>query len=167
MKKTIVKITHEELMELIHESVKSIQSEVDKNAQACLSSHLEMQHNENDNTSHLVDEFVGKTFIFYLINNMGIPEQILFSFNKIVKWDSSKVILKGCVTIHSTQISDDRIVIDYNKDIVKYRESGNRTTYQLEIDNRFKPLWIELLSSLLNVINNNGKEGTSNKLRRR
>lgn len=158
MKKTVVKLSHEELMKLIHESVKSIQNGVGKNPQVCLSSNLETQHKENGNTSsHLLDKFVGMTFKFYLINNMGIPEHFLFSFNKIAKWDSSKIILQGGVTIHSIQISDDRIVIDNNKDIVKYRESGNRTTYQLEIDNRFKPQWIEFMNSLLNVNKNNGK----------
>lgn len=94
---------------------------------------------------------------------MGIPEQILFSFNKIMKWDSTKVILKGSVIVHSTQINDDKIVIDYKKNIVKYHESSNRTTYPLEIDNRFKPLWIEFLNCLMNEINYNGKEGTSDK----
>ena len=165
MTKSVIILSHEELMKLIHDSVKSIlcESDVCNNAQTCLSSNLETQHNENDNTSHLVEEFVGKTFMFYLINNMGIPEQILFSFNKIMKWDSTKVILKGSVIVHSTQINDDKIVIDYKKNIVKYHESSNRTTYPLEIDNRFKPLWIEFLNCLMNEINYNGKEGTSDK----
>ena len=53
MTKSVIILSHEELMKLIHDSVKSIlcESDVCNNAQTCLSSNLETQHNENDNTS--------------------------------------------------------------------------------------------------------------------
>jgi hypothetical protein len=64
----------------------------------------------------------------------------------------NKVILVGTVTFNNNQISGDGIIIDFIKNTIKYHEKGSRYTYNLEIDNRYKPLWDKFVNELGNNI---------------
>jgi hypothetical protein len=102
--------------------------------------------------AHWLKDYIGKTFKFFGRGQMGLPAHILFTFDKITKFELNKVILVGTVTFNNNQISGDRIIIDFIKNTIKYHERGIRYTYNLEIDNRYKPLWDKFVNELGNNI---------------
>ena len=57
-------------------------------------------------------------------------------------------LLVGTVTFNKNQISGDGIIVDFVKGRVQYHERGNRYAYNLEIDNRYKPMWDAFLNEL-------------------
>lgn len=88
---------------------------------------------------------------------MGLPAHILFIFDKITKFEPNKTILVGTVTFNNNQINGDGIIIDFIKNTIKYHERGSRYAYNLEIDNRYKPLWDEFISELSSALNSRNK----------
>ena len=79
---------------------------------------------------------------------MGLPAHILFTFERITKFELNKTVLVGIVTFNKNQISGDGIIVDFVKGRVLYHERGNRYAYNLEIDNRYKPKWDAFLNEL-------------------
>ena len=90
-----------------------------------------------------------RAFPFYYINRCTT----IFTFNKITKLEPNKTILIGDVIFNKTKISGDGIILDFVKETVKYHERGSRYTYNLEIDNRYKPLWDNFTNELKQAIN--------------
>lgn len=97
---------------------------------------------------HWLQDFIGKSFKFFGEDRLGIPADIILQFEKVTKLSYEKTILIGTITYNTTQIEGDGITIDFNHNKVQYHEKGNRYAYNLEIDNRSKPLWDKLLSQL-------------------
>ena len=83
---------------------------------------------------------------------MGLPAHVLFTFEKISKFELNKTVLVGTVTFNKNQINGDGIIIDFLKGRVRYHESGNRYAYNLEIDNRYKPMWDAFMDELKNAL---------------
>lgn len=100
---------------------------------------------------HWLKDYVGKTFNFFTEDRLNLIAHLLFTFEKATKLDVKKTILVGNVVFNNQQISGDRIVIDFTTDKVKYR---SRYAYNLEIDNRFKPLWDNMLGQIRMALDN-------------
>ena len=91
---------------------------------------------------------------------LGIPADLLFTFERVKKLDLRKTILVGTVVFNETQIAGDGIIIDFTKDKVQYHEKGNRYAYNLEIDIRTKGLWDRLLVQLKKALKNRKTDTT-------
>ena len=181
MAKKIIKLTSDELHRLITESTEKILNEMQGETYSRIynASHRAQQDIQNGVDKRTVDgikfvnnddiitrandlepraqahwlkDYIGKTFKFFGRGQMGLPAHILFTFNKITKFELNKIILVGTVTFNNNQISGDGIIIDFIKNTVKYHEKGSRYTYNLEIDNRYKPLWDKFVNELGNNI---------------
>lgn len=131
MAKKVIKLTSEELHNLIAEATEKV-----------------LKEGEPSTQSNWQEAYVGKTFKFFGEGQMGLPAHVLFTFDKCTKLEPKKTILVGTVTFNDTQISGDGIIVDFTKNTVKYRAKGSRYVYNLEIDNRYKPVWTELLAQL-------------------
>ena len=103
---------------------------------------------------HWLKDYIGKTFKFFAEDRLRLTAHLLFTFNRVTKLDTKKTILIGDVVFNNQQISGDGIIIDFTKGTVKYHERGSRYAYNLEIDNRFKPLWEGLCEQLKTAIDN-------------
>lgn len=103
---------------------------------------------ENRIQQYWLKDFIGQTFKFFGEDRMGIPADILLKFDKVTKLSLEKTILIGTVTYNTSQIEGDGITIDFIHNKVQYHERGSRYAYNLEIDQRSKPLWDKLLSQL-------------------
>lgn len=186
MAKKIIKLTSEELHNLIAESTERVLKEMDAKTYSRIynASHRAQQDIQNgkdkrtvngqrfvDNDdiimrandleskaqSHWLKDYIGKTFKFFGRGQMGLPAHILFTFNKITKFEPNKTILVGTVTFNNNQINGDGIIIDFVKNTIKYHERGSRYAYNLEIDNRYKPLWDEFITRLEDALNSRNK----------
>ena len=103
---------------------------------------------------HWLKDYIGKTFNFFAEDRLKIVAHLLFTFEKVTKLDIQKTILVGNVVFNNQQISGDGITIDFTSNKVKYHERGSRYAYNLEIDNRFKPLWDDLLGQIRMALEN-------------
>lgn len=103
--------------------------------------------------NHWVQQFKGLTFKFFSKDKIGIVTNILFTFEKLTKLSADKTILTGVVSYNNQSIIGDGIIINFNKDTVKYHEQGSRYQYSLEIDMRTKPQWDGLLEQLQIALN--------------
>ena len=103
---------------------------------------------------HWLKDYIGKTFNFFAEDRLKLVAHLLFTFEEVTKFDIKKTILVGNVVFNNQQISGDGIIIDFTSNKVKYHERGNRYTYNLEIDNRFKPLWDSLLGQIRKALEN-------------
>ena len=177
MAKQVIRLTQQELHNIIVEATNRVLSEMDDSTYSRIhnASHRAMQDIQNGNyersvngkkvvnnddiisradslepqaQSHWLKDYVGKTFKFFGRSQMGLPAHVLFTFDKITKFETNKTILVGSVTFNRNQINGDGIIIDFTKGVVKYHERGNRYAYTLEIDNRYKPLWDEFTNKL-------------------
>ncbi len=110
---------------------------------------------------HWLKDYIGQTFKFYGTDLLGIPADLLFTFERVKKLDLKKTILVGMVVFNETQISGDGIIIDFTKDKVQYHEKGNRYAYNLEIDIRTKGLWDKLLVQLKKTLASRKSDTTS------
>lgn len=182
MPKKTIKLTSEELHKIIEDATKKILNEMDAKTYSRIynTSRRAMQDIQNgidkrsingkkfvDNDdiitrandleakvqSHWLRNYIGKTFKFFGRSQMGLPSHVLFTFNKITKLEPNKTILIGDVIFNKTKISGDGIILDFVKETVKYHERGSRYTYNLEIDNRYKPLWDNFTNELKQAIN--------------
>lgn len=100
---------------------------------------------------HWLSKYIGKTFKFYGEDRLGLTANILLKFQKITNLSDDKTILVGDITYNDKSISNDGIIVVFNKDntcSVKYHDRKSKYKYNLEIDNRFKPLWDELLEQI-------------------
>lgn len=186
MAKKIIKLTSEELHNLIAESTKRAIREMKGETYSRIhnASHRAQQDIQNgvDNRTvngvkfvdnddiitrandlesraqaHWLKNYIGKTFKFFGRGQMGLPAHILFTFDKITKFEPNKTVLVGTITFNKNQINGDGIIIDFIKNTIKYHERGSRYAYNLEIDNRYKPMWNEFISELLNALNSRNK----------
>ena len=101
-----------------------------------------------DAQPHCQDEFIGKTFMFYSEDSMGLVIRVLFTFENIKQLNPNKTILVGTVSLSGSPISGNGIIVDFTKDKVLYHETKTRHNYQLETDKRTKDLWDNLLCQL-------------------
>ena len=108
---------------------------------------------EKEVQPYWLQDYVGKTFKFYGEDRLGLISDVLFTLERVTKLELNKTILIGTVTFNQTQIVGDGIIIDFKKNRVQYHERGNRYAYNLEIDNRCKPLWDSLLNQLKMALN--------------
>ena len=177
MAKKIIRLTEDELKQLIKEATTKVMNEMDDATYSRIhnASHRAMQDIQNGNyertvngrdfvdndeiistadelepraQAHWLKDYVGQTFKFFGRSQMGLPAHILFTFEKITKFELNKTVLVGSVTFNRNQINGDGIIIDFIKGRVKYHERGNRYAYTLEIDNRYKPLWDKFINKL-------------------
>jgi hypothetical protein len=103
--------------------------------------------------NHWLQPFKGFTFKFFGKDRIGIVANILFTFDKLTKLSSDRTILTGTVSYNNQSISGDGIIINFDKNTVKYHERGSRYQYSLEIDRRTKPQWDTLLQQLQMALN--------------
>lgn len=177
MVKKVIRLTESELKQLIKEITSEAMSEMDSATYSRIhnASHRAQQDIQNGNymrsvngvkfvdnddiitdadklepkaQAHWLKDYVGQTFKFFGRSQMGLPAHVLFTFDRISKFEPNKTILVGTVTFNKNQISGDGIIVDFTKGRVKYHEKGNRYAYDLEIDNRFKEKWDGLLNRL-------------------
>lgn len=159
MAKKIVRISEAEFMSMINEAVAKALVEMDgKTAMRVPVSKTardDIQQGVSDKVVTLsktedqwLRDFKGVTFKFFGEDGIGIVANILFTFEKLIKLSQDKTILIGTVSYNNKSISEDGIIINFDKGTVKYRERGSRYQYSLEIDNRMKPRWDALLEQL-------------------
>lgn len=177
MAKKVIRLTESELHNLIAEATKTVLNEMESSTYSRIynAAHRAMQDIQkgNDKRSingknfvdnddiiiradelekkvqmHWLKEYVGKTFKFFGRSQMGLPAHLLFTFERITKFEPNKTVLIGSVIFNRSQINGDGIIIDFTKNRVKYHEKGNRYSYNLEIDNRYKPLWDKFTNKL-------------------
>ena len=170
MAKKVIRLTEEDLHNLITEATNSVLSEMEAPIYSRIynAAHRAMQDIQNGNVkrtvngkkfvdnddiisradsleptaqSHWLKDFIGKTFKFFGRSQMGLPAHVLFTFERVTKLEPNKTVLVGSVTFNRNQINGDGIIIDLVKGRVKYHERGNRYAYNLEIDNRYKQMW--------------------------
>lgn len=103
---------------------------------------------------HWLKEFIGRTFMFYGQDRMGLVASVLFTFDEVTKLDLNKTILVGMVTFNQIQISGDGIIVNLKNGTIKYHERGSRYVYYLEVDNRTAPLWNKLVTQLQMALDN-------------
>lgn len=177
MAKKVIRLTESELNQLIKEATSKVLNEMDAATYSRIhnASHRAMQDIQNGNfqrsvngtkvvdnddiisradsmepdvQSHWLSNYIGQTFKFFGRSQMGLPAHVLFTFERITKFEPNKTVLVGTVTFNKNQISGDGIIVDFVKDRVQYHERGNRYAYNLEIDNRYKPMWDAFLNEL-------------------
>jgi hypothetical protein len=170
MAKKVIRLTEDELKQLIKEATARVMNEMDAPTYSRIhnASHRAMQDIQNGNyersvndkkkvdnddiiskadelepraQAHWLKDYVGQTFKFFGRSQMGLPAHVLFTFERITKLEPNKTVLVGSVTFNRNQINGDGIIIDFVKGRVKYHERGNRYAYNLEIDNRYKQIW--------------------------
>lgn len=170
MAKKVIRLTEDELKQLIKEATARVMNEMDAPTYSRIhnASHWAMQDIQNGNyersvngkkkvdnddiiskadelepraQAHWLKDYVGQTFKFFGRSQMGLPAHVLFTFERITKLEPNKTVLVGSVTFNRNQINGDGIIIDFVKGRVKYHERGNRYAYNLEIDNRYKQIW--------------------------
>ena len=170
MAKKVIRLTEDELKQLIKEATARVMNEMDAPTYSRIhnTSHRAMQDIQNGNyeravndkkkvdndeiiskadelepraQAHWLKDYVGQTFKFFGRSQMGLPAHVLFTFERVTKLELNKTVLVGSVTFNRNQINGDGIVIDFVKGRVKYHERGNRYAYNLEIDNRYKQMW--------------------------
>ena len=117
---------------------------------------------------HWLNNYVGKTFKFYGEDRLGLVANVLFTLDRVKNLDIRKIILVGTVIFKDNEIPGDGIIIDFKTQKVVYHEKGDRYAYNLEIDNRSKALWDNLLEQLQMGIKsrNNNEEETNNQTNR-
>ena len=76
-------------------------------------------------------------------------------WDRVTKINPNKTILCGNVTIRTSQTNGEKLIIDFTKNRVKYHNRQDKCIYDLEIDNRFKPLWNQFLFELKRVLHLN------------
>ena len=172
MAKKVIKLTESELNQLIKEATSKVLNEMDAatysrihNASHIQNGNFQRSVNatkvvdnddiisradsmEPDVQSHWLSNYIGQTFKFFGRSQMGLPAHVLFTFERITKFEPNKTVLVGTVTFNKNQISGDGIIVDFVKGRVQYHERGNRYAYNLEIDNRYKPMWDAFLNEL-------------------
>ena len=79
---------------------------------------------------------------------MGLVADILFTFQDVTHLNKQRTILVGVVNFNGTEIDGVGIIVNFNNGSVKYHKRGDRYDYRLEIDNRMKKKWDELLAQL-------------------
>ena len=169
MAKRVIRLTEGELNQLIKESTSKILKEMDattsrthntshsakqdiqsgknekgENIEKCVNNGViksSADSMDSEVQSHWLSGYVGLTFKFFGRGPMGLPAHILFSFERITKLEPNKTVLVGTVTCNKNQINGAVIIINFKKNSVLYHARGNRHIYNLEIDNRHKPLW--------------------------
>ena len=170
MAKKVIRLTEDELKQLIKEATARVMNEMDAPTYSRIhnTSYRAMQDIQNGNyeravndkkkvdndeiiskadelepraQAHWLKDYVGQTFKFFGRSQMGLPAHVLFTFERVTKLEPNKTVLVGSVTFNRNQINGDGIVIDFVKGRVKYHERGNRYAYNLEIDNRYKQMW--------------------------
>lgn len=177
MAKKVIRLTESKLNQIIKEATAKVMNEMDAATYSRIhnASHRAMQDIQNGNYDRLVNgkkkinndeiinkadelepiaqahwlkDYVGQTFKFFGRSQMGLPAHVLFTFERVTKLEPNKTVLVGSVTFNRNQINGDSIIIDFTKGSVKYHERGNRYSYTLEIDNRYKPLWDKFINEL-------------------
>lgn len=101
----------------------------------------------------LLAPFIATPFIFYATDRFGGSRFLTFKISNIKKLMNGIAILSGDVVFDGNQMIGD-ISVDFNKQVVQYRERGTRYKYNLEIDNRTKANWDNLLSELKASLDN-------------
>ena len=155
MAKKVIRLTEDELKQLIKEATARVMNEMDAPTYSRIhnASHRAMQDIQNGNYERSVndkkkvdnddiiskaDELEPRAQAHWLKDYVG---QTFKFFERITKLEPNKTVLVGSVTFNRNQINGDGIIIDFVKGRVKYHERGNRYAYNLEIDNRYKQIW--------------------------
>ena len=133
----ITKLTSEELHDIIESANKRVLDEME----TCSITAAQANNLYTRDRSGCFKKYIGETFKFFSINPMGLIIHVLFTFNGTIKLKPNKTILTGDVILSENRINGGNIILDFAKGTVKYRDRVSRCTYDLEIDNRYKPLW--------------------------
>ena len=140
------------------QDIQSVNDEKDVNIQKCVDNDVINSHADSirpEAQSHWLSGYISQTFKFFGRGPMGLPAHILFSFERITKLESNKTVLVGTVTCNKNQNNGEVIIINFKKNRVLYHARGNRHIYNLEIDNRYKPLWNKFKQELLLELSQN------------
>lgn len=175
-KKTVIKLTEEELAEIIKEITLQSLNGIDGATYARVynASHRAKSDNQQGklqrtvggktrNNDDILNQaqsvelnakesflkpYVNHPFKFYAENRRGIVFNVIFTMTDMTHLSPEKAILVGTVIFGDTQINGDGIVVDMKTDKIYYHERGSRYRYYLEIDNRTKDLWEKFISQL-------------------
>lgn len=177
MAKTVVRLTESELRKMIYNAVMPFLNEMDGKTYARIYNASQRAKQDNQNgvyqrsvngkriqnnddiiikardlgdraKAHWLEPFKGITFKFYGEDRMGLVADILFKFEDVTHLNKQRTILTGEVVFNGNQIDGNGIIINFNNSSVKYHKKGDKYDYRLEIDNRMKAKWEELLSQL-------------------
>ncbi len=150
MVKKIKQLTEDELRNMIYEATCRISGKMDSNKNLqmnCVGDPVKVP-------DCFFDDYYGTTFKFFGLGPVGLPTHVLFVLEKVTMIKPNKTTLYENVTIHTTQLNGEKIIIDYMKNKVKYCNRQDNCIYDLKIDNRFKPLWDKFIFELKGLLQN-------------
>ena len=141
-------LTEDELHNLIKVATSRLSGEMNSNG----SMQMNCVGNQANIPDGLFDEYYGTTFKFFGLGPIGLPTHVLFALERVTMIEPNKTILYGNVTIRTSQVNGEKIIIDFTKNRVKYRNRQEKCIYDLEIDNRFKPLWEKFTCEIKKIL---------------
>ena len=156
MAKKVTILTDDELRTLVRDAVSQAE-EYEKDSRRAIVKNLRNSriHNPipNDKSPSPIltlgyEKFIGKDFMFYAIDPLGLPFHVIFTFEKVLTLLPDQAELGGKVAYHTKLIENDKIRVDLANNMVRYRERGSRTFQVLELDNRCKLQWTDLINCL-------------------
>jgi hypothetical protein len=108
---------------------------------------------EPDANASLLKPFIDTTYLFYATTRTGRSTFLTFKVTNIKKLIGNEAILSGEVVYDGIQMNGD-ILIDFNKNIIYYKDRKSKYRYELEPDNRTVNQWNLLLHELQESLNN-------------
>lgn len=176
MSKKIIKLTENELKQIIYEAVMPMLNEIDAETYAKVHNvtnkaklnnqqgnyihtvNATKQESNDDIIAHGIDlepraadsmitPFKNIKFMFYCRNLRQNTGIVLFSLSQLFELTKQKAILKGNIIFNNQQMNGSIIINMQTLNVVYYHNSS-RKHYPLEIDNRFSTQWNNLCSKL-------------------
>ena len=152
MANKIIRLTNAELSSLLYDISMSVSN--DKNKEKYIAALKVYDDGYKDKLAQissdtstfdneLAAEFSGSKFLFFAEDGVGIFNRVIFILKSVSTLNKEKIVLNG-IAIFNTEAKAGKVYI--TNGIVKI--IWNRTYYNLEPDNRTKPLWDELLNLL-------------------
>lgn len=187
MKRTIVKLSEQELNTIIAECVNKALNEIGGKTLSIIPNvaidavdniqkgNLTKKINVQKSTSYdnqitkadalypkaiqsFLQPYKDKKLMFFAYKREGNPVHLIFSIENIKKLIDGIAILSGVVIFGGEQLSGD-IIVDFTKDKVSYKYIGNNYKYVLEPDQRTLVWWNNLCDGLRESLNNRLKRG--------
>lgn len=176
MAKKVIRLTEQELKQMIYEAVLPVLNEIDAATysrvhkatnQARLDNqngvyiHKVNPHKQETNddiiahgielepraADSLISPYKESRYMFYCKNLRQNTGIVLFSLSSLFELTNEKAILKGNIVFNNQQMNGS-IIINMNTGNVVYYHNSSKKKYSLEIDNRFADKWNALVKEL-------------------